>query len=68
MQSSFVVIWLLVSSLIFIYFSKTFDHENPRQAAWLLVLATAWPLLAAYLAIGAVFMLVCLPAPRNGKN
>ena len=68
MQSSFVVIWLLGSSLIFVYFSKTFDHDNPRQAAWILVLAAAWPLLAAYLAIGAAFTLVCLPAPRNDKN
>jgi hypothetical protein len=68
MQSSFVIIWLLVSSLIFVYFSKTFDHENPWQAAWLLILATGWPLLAAYLAIGAVFMLLCLPASRSSKN
>ncbi|UVC12374.1 hypothetical protein IHQ71_30680 (plasmid) [Rhizobium sp. TH2] len=68
MQSNLVMIWLLVTVVIFVHFAKPFDRDNPRQVIWLLVFAAIWPPLVACVAAAAIFTLIFLPAPRQSEK
>jgi len=65
MQSNLALIWLLVSTLLFVSLATSFDCDNPKQGVWLLVFAAAWPFLVVYMAAAGIFTLVCMPARRD---
>ena len=65
MQSNLGLIWLLVSTLLFVSLATSFDCDNPKRGVWLLVFAAAWPLLVVYMAAAGIFTLVCMPARRD---